>query len=229
MPRYYRKKNYNSYRKRRYRRPGITTYGAMKHLAYKAYNGVRYLKSLVNAEKQYKDQAVINTTLDSTGSVTLLSGIAQGDDTGNRTGNSVLLKTLYLQMVAYRAAANATQVNYGRIIIVKDLENTGTAPTVADFFQNTGANMIIEPLNVDHTPRYQVLKDIRLTLLKTQTDGKILTCFKKFGSSTHLKFTGPNIGDVYKNAIYLIAVGDQASGSNPPVLTVNTRLGYYDN
>lgn len=220
MP-YYRKKFKRNYRRRRYPRRGYTTYGAAKYLARKAYQGVKYIRSMINVEKHYLDTGV-SSTVTNTGSVTLLSGIAQGDDVNSRQGNSVLAKTLYGRCVLLRDSDNTTLMNSVRMMIVKDLENIGTAPTVTDILQ--GAT-VVSPLNVDHTSRYQVLLDKVYSLSLNGKDGMNLKYYLRVND--HLKYTGANATDVYKNAIYLLLISDQSA--EYPTTVQNWRLGYYDN
>lgn len=226
MSRYRRRRRYRPYHRRpKYAWSGqYTTRGSVNYLARRAIQGVRYIKSMINCEKQYYDLDV-STTCATGGSVNLLTGMAQGDDVNQRRGNSILGKTTYIQGVIYRDVLNTTPTNFVRILVVRDLENTGTAPTVADFFQATGSGIYIQPINVDHTSRYQVLMDRRYTLLSTINMGRQLKFFIRCNG--HVKYTGANATDVYKNNLYLIAVGDQ--GSMAPILSFHSRFAFYDN
>lgn len=222
MPYKKQKKNKN-YSKKNRSMPWYRRKFSPMEIASKAYSGVKYLKGLINTEKHYFD-AGTTSTIDSTGAAVLLNGMAAGDDVNNRQGNSILAKTLYFQGYVRRDESNATVVNGIRLLIVKDLEGTGTAPTITDILNSAS---VVAPLNVDHLPRYQVLVDVRDVLIKDQTDGFMIKKFLRIDD--HLKYTGTGATDVYKNALYLILYGDIAAASNPPLLQWTSRLGYYDN
>lgn len=209
------------YRRRRGGRRKATTWGAVKFLANKAWRGVRAIRGLINVEKHYLDTGV-STTIDTSGSITLLSGIAQGDDVNSRQGNSVLGKTLYSRVVLLRNAANTTAMNSVRIMVIRDLNNVGSAPTVTDVLASATVH---SPLNVDHTARYQVILDKVISLSVQGQSGVNRKWFLKVPA--HLKFTGSSATDVYKNALYLLLVSDQAS--SVPSIASTWRLGYYDN
>lgn len=219
----YRKKR-KRYNRRKRSSGGASSYfmsGASKalYIAQKALAVGKYLKGLINVEKHYFDTNA-SGPVDNSGSISLLSGIGQGDDVNQRQGNSVLAKTLLFRTFCnLNTSAESTQL---RFIIIKDLENQGSTPSVSDVIGPSPS--VITPLNVDHTSRYQVLRDKVLTLKKDMNSYNM----KQFITvNDHLKFTGSGTTDVYKNAIYLILISDQAT--NTPSVTWNSRVGYYDN
>lgn len=192
-------------------------------MATNALKGVAYLKGLVNSERMYFD---CNDTQGPTynGAITLLSGIATGDDDGARTGNSILARSLYLNFSStINASATTTLV---RLIVFMDKMNTGTAPTVADILSTPGNGYApLCPLNVDHTSRYKVLMDKKLTL--SINGSRIARTIKYVPLMTHIKYTGVNATDVYKNNIYVLYITDQLA--NTPLVNLCSRLGYHDN
>lgn len=219
MP-YYRRRVKRYGRKRYRKRPTGGLHTAMQ-IARTAYRGVKFIKGLVNVEKHYQDTTV-NQTVANTGSVILLSGIAQGDDVNNRQGNSILAKTLYCRFYVQRDVANTSVANYVRCIIAKDLENTGSTPSISDLL--TAVN-VTSALNVDHTARYQILMDKVYAL---SLNGTMCLSIKKFIKiNDHLKYTGSAATDVYKNNIYLFIVASEAS--NLPYINGNFRISWYDN
>lgn len=206
---------------RRRRRPWYAKKYSVVDLAGKAWRGVKYLKSMINSEKHYFDLTA-SGNIDTTGSVTLLTGVAQGDDVNNRQGNSVLGKTIYLRLITTRVAANTNPVNFGRVIIFKDMENTGTDPTIADVLQSA---TVISPLNVDHVARYQILADRVLPLSLNGNEGSQHKFYLRVND--HVKYTGSGAAAIYKNQIYMIIIGDQAT--NAPSWSCASRFGFYDN
>ena len=189
---------------------------------------VASLVSMVNAEKQYFDYQY---TFATTGQpMYLISGIPQGDDEGARTGNSIKLNSIYLQM-AIGMSASATQT-FVRFMVVEDKFQTGTAPTAADLIQYTYAgasvNNVINticPLNVDHTTRYRVLLDKRLSL---SINGRMNAIYRKyFKFDKHVHYTGSGATDTYSSNIYLVIFHNEPT--NYPTINIWGRIGYYDN
>lgn len=222
MPRFYGRSRAR-YRKAPYRRRKGFMHRrySVADIAQSAWKGVKMLKGLVNTEKHYLDTA-ISTATSSAGSVTLISGVAQGDDVNNRQGNSVLGKSMYCSYSIARNAANTNVANNVRIVVFKDLSNIGTTPTVGDILASAS---VIAPLNVDHTSRYQILRDDRIALTLNGSGSRFSKHYIRVND--HLKFTGSLATDVYTNALYVLVITDQASSQ--PTFDANYRFGFYDN
>lgn len=186
---------------------------------------VAYIGGMVNAEKQYKD---INASQSPTfnGSITCLSAIAQGDDVGGRTGNSILAKSLFVNFsIGINASATQTMV---RCLIFIDMLNTGTATTATELLTSAyvgNGYAPLAPLNVDFTTRYRVLVDKKYTLSNQGTKMLAVKVYKKLHK--HVKYTGSASTDVYKNNIYMLLISDE--NANAPLVNWVSRLGYYDN
>lgn len=211
-------------RKRSYRSmPWYAKKYSIGDMAAKAVQGVSYLKGLINTERMYFDK---NDTVspDYNGSVTLLSGIPTGDDVGQRTGNSILAKSLYLNISAtMNSSATTTLV---RVIVFMDTLNTGSTPTVSNILSVTGNGYApLCPINVDSTPRYKILYDKKITFSNTGT--RLIRLTKYLKLQKHIKYTGVNATDVYKNNIYVVYISDQLT--NVPAVNLCSRLGYHDN
>lgn len=195
-------------------------------MASAALRGVAKIKGLVNSEKKYTDKSLSIQPIAWTGQVDLLSSIAQGNDDNQRQGNSVLARSLYLQMDARINTVNDSNVL--RVLVVVDTENTGTAPTVSDVLQTSmvgTSNVINAPINNDHLPRYNILLDKKLVLSK---NGNERICFKRYIKLyKHIKYTGANATDTYKNNIYMVMVSDV--GIDDPFFSYYSRLGFMDN
>lgn len=199
-------------------------YSAME-IASKALKMAKYMKGMINCEKHYFDNT-ISSTPSYTGLVYPLLDNAQGDDSYNRSGNSLLLRSIYLKLNVSGNVVNS-QTNI-RIILFQDLENTGTAPNMADLLTSaSNASSYLSALNVDHTPRYKILYDKTLTQVTANNLSTILSKYIKI--YTHIKYTGPAIADYYKNMVFMGLISDRAPASNLPTINGNVRLGYYDN
>jgi len=184
-----------------------------------AWKGVRYLKSMINVEKHLFDQGFASTVSD-TGTITHVTAIPQGDAEATRTGNSILAKYISLKG-NMNMGASATRT-FVRVMIVQDLFNTGTAPTIADIL---GAVNTFSPVNVDTRDRYVVLRDRTFSL---DVAGKGLFTFKWFVRlNFHIKYTGAAGSDEYKNQLYVVLISSE--DTNVPSVSYTARLAYFDN
>lgn len=197
-------------------------YNALE-LASKAWSAVKYMKGMINCEKKYHDVTWLSNNFTYNGDILCLSYIGQGDDNNNRAGNSILLRSIYLNG---QFISPAGYQRFIRLIIFMDKQNQGIDPTASNVLANMGSVLApTGPLNIDRAPRYQVLMDLKISL----DDAKGLTYqFSRYiNLQTHLKFTGPATTDIFTNAIYGIVCSD--STTNVPDMNLAVRLGYYDN
>lgn len=225
MP-YYGRRRRRTFRRRRYKkssRPNYTTIGAAKFLAKRAYQGVRYLKGLVNSEMFKFDNSFNSTVSTSPGSLNLV-GIGQGDDENQRQGNSILARYLHLRFdITIHASATNT---FLRMVLVCDKQQTAdTSPTFSDIFDTSTVSAVIGPLNKNTVGRYSIMFD-RVFKLDNQAHPNI---FKKmyFKLYRHVRYNGTATTDVQKNGMWLFYVSNEAT--NTPTLTLQSRIGYHDN
>lgn len=224
------------YAKRSYRRArGKTTrpwylkkYNALQ-MAQKAVQGVSYLKGLVNSERMYFDTSVVNS-VDYSGVGNCLTNIAQGDADGNRTGISLLAKSMYIQAtVSYNTAGTAI-FNTVRLVLLMDTEINGSSnqPSWTDLITSSYVGNtygVIAPINKNTSTRYKIMWDKRIQLSISGDRTKTVT--KYIPLQTHIKYTGPNATDYQRNQFYLMQISDQSTLT--PTVTFIARIGYHDN
>lgn len=197
--------------------PVIKTVGALVRT-------VAGIRGLINSELHYKDNS-LNPAINSTGSVTwVTNSLAQGDQVANRTGNSILLKSVFLRGTANMSSSATTTTM--RLIFFLDKENDGATPAVTDVLQTADVK---SNYNLLHSKRFVMLYD-RLHVFDAVV-GPRLKPFKLMlkPPMTHLKFGGTsgNIADARENHIFLLAVSNEAT--NVPVLPLEARIKWFDN
>lgn len=210
--------------RRKYTKVSKISYAQM---AMKAFEGVKYLKGLINSELKFVD---ISPTLTFTpgGNVSLLTQTAEGTDEGQRNGRSILAKNMKIdcQLVNNSSASNGTFV---RMIYFHDRVTEGTTATTSELLQNAGS--IISPLNHDHfgpSARFRLIRDYRTTLNPSGTSNKVHTVRVPL-KGHHIKYqgTGSTISDCLSGHIFVLCMSDQSS--NTPGYLFNSRLQFYDN
>lgn len=186
-----------------------------------AARNIRYIKGLVNSELYKYD---IGTTAvavnNSTGQVIHLSTLGQGDTDATRTGNSVLAKSILVNMDFVRNSS-ATITFLKCMIVIDTQQVSDTAPTISEILDQTST---LSPLNNSTVGRFKVLKNYNFSL----HDNKPCTSLKFFQKMYHhIRFNGPFSTDIQKGGIYLVVLSDQPT--NTPTMYYNSRLSYHDN
>lgn len=194
-------------------------YDAMS-LAAKAAKGVWYLKGLVNSEMLH-NQNLGSTTSSSTGTMTLLNGMAQGDTSSQRTGNSILMRNVHLRLV-FTQNPTAVSTIY-RVMLILDTQQIGdTNPSVTDVLESASP---LSPLATGTSGRFKVLKSWFFTTDDDKSQTKIIQFYKDF--RFHTRYNGTANTDIQKNGLYLLHLTDQAT--NTPTLNYSWKVGYHDN
>lgn len=192
-------------------------------LAYKAWRATKYLKGLVNSEMFHHD---LTGTLGSNQSqIYLLNGVAQGDDPSQRTGVSILMRNYYIRgyMEVNSSVTVATRVSM--FIILDKQQHADAWPTLSDIFSST-----TDPetnLELANAGRFKILyrKSFILTNADSNSPQRDFKVYKK--CYKHVRFNGTQASDIQKNGIYLAFITSE--GTNFPIISFNSRIGYHDN
>lgn len=213
-----------TYRKRTYKKkPWYNKKYSTLDIAKKAWYATKYLKGLVNSEMLHKDTTF--TLGSNQNAIFAFTAIAQGDDDGARTGNSILLRSLYIRG---RITINSAVTNYSRVsmLLVKDKQQVAdTAPAIGDIVKTA-----TDPdtfLATGTLGRFKVLW--RKTFTPTvNTAGRPGIDFNKYWKvQDHVRYNGTTSADIQRNGYYLVVITDEAT--NYPTVVINARVGYHDN
>lgn len=217
----YKKKSYKAQRKPWYNRsytPG--------DLAFRAFKGVMALRGLVNSERHYYDSGPTLGLAKSR--ITPLHGIAQGDGTNQRNGNSILCRSLYIRgfMQINPAVTLNTRVS---LILVQDTQQIGdTNPVIADVLNSDDPEAMLNTSNTNYTAgRFKILWRKNYNLTPATASRPTIMIDKYFKLYSHVKYNGPNTTDIQKNGYYLIMLTSETA--NFPTISTTARLGYHDN
>ena len=199
----------------------LDTKFSVRDMAMGALKGVAYLKGLVNSE-MYKYDGNNNFSPTTSGSITALTSIAQGDGVAARTGNSLLVKSVYIN---FNCINNASATN-GTIItswLIMDTQQVGdTSPAFTDIFTATNVNAILSPESVG---RFKILRRDNIVLSPNGVATKQFKIYKRM--LHHVRFNGVNSTDIQKGGLYWVVCSNQAV--NAPTVTYQFRVAYHDN
>ncbi len=160
----------------------------------------------------------------STGSVSCLSLVPQGNDYNNREGLS--LRTIMLSLNMNQNWNNTSNVTLNallRVIVFVDYEQEGTIPAVTDVLESANINALYNHVAKE---RFQILFDRMVSGMTTRTNVPLIEDFRH---DSHIQFrtNGSNQASQGEGSIYILGISDQAV--NYPNVYGYTRLFYVDN
>lgn len=151
-----------------------------------------------------------------TGSVTLLNGVAQGTDFTNRVGRKFNTKSILIRMVI-TSGSTATANHIARWMIVYDKQVNGSLPAVTDILTSAS---ISAPNNLNNRDRFVVILDKQHNIGATGANDNAKVFMKKY-RRCHLETTNggtaATIGSIQTGGLYFVAVGSAAAGTTAPI------------
>lgn len=167
---------------------------------------------------------------DTTGSVTLVNGIAIGDDFNNRDGRQITLKSVLIQGFVGPTDAS-TGVNLARVMLVWDSQPNASLAAIADIFNAATAT---SPLNLTNRDRFRVVMDkwfahgpFDTTATMAVADRTVSLCkkYKKLNNTVTFGNTGATIASIQTGALLLVTIGTNAVNAGAS-LTCSVRVRF---
>ncbi len=157
-----------------------------------------------------------------TPTVTLMSGIAQGDNTSDRDGFQINLKDVEVHLTV---SIDTVSQDYFRFVVLYDTENTGSAPVSADIMNASDPRAFIGTYPII-AKRFHVVKDYMIPLVLATTKQNASRFFKVNFKNLPLTFSGTGSTAVGRNAFYFWLCGGNAT--NNTAYNVYFRFRYFD-
>lgn len=184
------------------------------------------------AELKVVDTAQFASDFDTTGTFTLLNGVATGSDFNNRIGRKVCWKSLLVQGHIINEGDPAV-TNLCRFMVIYDSQPNGSLPALTDVLT---AATSTAPLNLNNRDRFKVLLDKRYALGSVSTTATqavsdrttaLIHKYKKINMDTIFDGTTAAIGDIQTGSIFALTVGTEAAGTTYEA-RVSIRLRFTD-
>jgi len=211
-----------NFRKRRMKKRSLLSKGlTVARLAAKAYAGVRAIRKVINVERKYIDYSIAPTAIGTGYTSALLNGIAQGDTSQSRDGNSVLCQSIYMEGLMIGNAAAST--NMVRVVVLKDKQQVADTDAGQPFVSNQLWSLYNDTLVPS---RYEVLHD-QIYHLHISVGHQSLTFSKTIPFGQHIKFNGTTAADIQKNGVYYYVTS--YDNTNKPTVALNFRTHFTDN
>lgn len=182
-------------------------------------------------ESNYVDIASANYEMSTTGTITLLNTVAQGVSVSQRVGKKWRMSTLQFRG-KWTSGASST-IPDGALLVVYDKRPTGALPAITDVLVSADSKAFNNDVNAD---RFVIVKRWDKTFAgntSTPATGKEVYGFDHTVNLRNRlvvnKAAGTGaIGDIEQGALYMITVGDTASGAADAQFTGGVRLRFKD-
>lgn len=197
-------------------------------LAKRTAYGLNEIRKLINVEEKYIPHWYTPTQIDTTGIMYSLSMVGQGLTSTTRVGDSIRIQHLEIRGSVLVNSADAT-CNV-RVMVVRDLDGYGTAPTPADVLETTQSVAApFSPVRFSRRSRFSVLYDELFALQGASAGGTASQVFSYSsahqGHVLYLGTTAQAASDG-KGSVYVLAVSDETD--NKPYLSFYANLLFTD-
>lgn len=196
----------------------------------------------ITAERKVIDTDTANYACNTTGSVTLVNGVAIGSDYTDRVGRKIRLKSIYVRGLVSRnltLGGGTLLPDVARMLIVFDTQTNGATPSVTDILKEATAT---SQLNLNNRDRFKVLIDKQYAIAPylisdTATQSYALAGspttyqvkkYKKLNHEVVFNGTQGTVGSISTGALWMVWVGSTAVDQTDPVATVSVRIRFED-
>lgn len=183
---------------------------------------VASLVSKVNSELKYVDTST-SGSLTTSGVITCLTNVAEGDTQLNRNGISQLNHST-LNRLKIILNSGASTCTCRSIIFVWNENAQETAPTLAKILEDP--TNILSPLDIESSKDYTIIRDKIITLTTGSYPMYYSNKYIKL-NPLHSKYSSTTSSSQTSGHIYQLIMSDTVA-NNPSFILYN-RLRYYDN
>lgn len=181
-------------------------------------------------EVGYVDLASNTYACDTTGTITLISTIAQGASINQRIGKRATLKALQLR--GFINAGTTAVYNDVVVMIIYDRQPTGSLPAITDVLTAVSPYAFMNDTNSD---RFKVIRRMDFPLIGNTTtpatgqEVKSMDRYIPLNLPIVFKAAGTGaIGDIAVGAVYMITAGNNVAGNTAASLAVSVRTRFTD-
>ncbi len=200
-------------------------FGDAWSLAKRTAVGLNEIRKLINIEEKDLETIQASVAFDTTGTIYSLSTVAQGTDYNTRVGDSIKMQRI---TVRYRLFKNSSATaSMCRVILFRDLDGYGTAPTTADVLQTVGsATAPLTPPDFLNRKRFAIIRDELVDL--NSTGDSSYSGVWDLAHEGHVLYLGTTAAAASngKGSVYMLALSDEAT--NTPTIAFSARIVFTD-
>lgn len=171
---------------------------------------------------------VLSQPIDQTGAVTLVNGIARGDEINERIGRELTMRSIQFNARAYATSGTGSD-QVGRVLIVYDRQTNAAALTGAQVLASFDTN---SPRNLENRRRFKILKDWRFPINAAGESGsnRVLQFYRRLRHPvTFNSGDAGTVADITSGSIYVLTIGTNVAGATAGNLVGTCRIRYQDN
>lgn len=184
-------------------------------------------------EKKVIDVDPGNLNVSTTGTVTLINGVATGTDFTDRIGRKIVMRSVYVRGLL-RPEDTTVSDQCARVMLVYDMQSNGAAPAITDILKSASS---LAQLNMNNRDRFRVLMDKTFAMAGLQDTATqafagsptthVMKKYKRCNLEVLYNGTTNAIGSIATGALFLVTIGSVAAGS-ASTFTVSTRVRFDD-
>lgn len=232
-----------SYGKKRYNGGGARYQRNNYALVNKLNFDMKYMRTLINSE-MHSFLVSAGSNIDSTGVVSSLNIIAQGDDEANRTGNSILPRYQSINLHVNKKITSAGTVDHETIRVMLfrywGEATSGSAPSVT-ISEVLDTAHPLSYLNEDNTGkrgdrdrRIEVHKSKLFTLDSVANTSRTWKWNVEVNGlnkkvKDHIKFRNNTTFQPISGGFYILFVSDNSTGGNKSAFEFTSKINFHDN
>lgn len=194
----------------------------------------------ITAERKVIDVNTATYNCNTTGSVTLLNGVAVGSDYTDRVGRKIRMKSVYVRgIVGHESIPTSGFSNQEicRMLIVYDTQTNGSVPALTDILKEATS---LSQLNLNNRDRFKVLVDKQYSVapyLTIQADAIAVSGsptnysvkkYKKLNHEVIFNGTASTVGSIATGALWMVWVGSTSADAGDPHASVSVRVRFED-
>lgn len=197
-------------------------------LAKRTAYGLNEIRKLINIETKFVDTVSGLGSVTQSGTVTCITQLAQGLTSTDRVGDSIKLQHIEVRgTVIINPLATNTTV---RVIIFRDLDGYGTAPTCTDLLENVGGTVAPNsPYKFNKRQRFSILFDEMFQLQSILAQGTSSDAwYFNTAHAGHVLYLGSTAAAASngKGSVYVAAISEEAT--NTPQFDFYSRVLFTD-
>jgi len=181
----------------------------------------------VQGEKHWIDTTA-SFEIVSTAHFNLLNGCIPGDDVTHRSARRLFIDSIHLRISAWNKVAGSIK-NVG-VWLVCDHQTNGLIPGITDVLVSE------DPLslqNLTNADRFKIIRKYQHGFVPGYiTDGSLWNFEEKIPmrrlAVEYNAGTAATVADIVKNSIYLIVIGEGATGAGTAEFRLNSRITFWD-
>lgn len=201
-------------------------------LAKKALSSIAYIKGMINCERHKMEFSdITGTAISNTSTVYHLTGVNQDDTDSGRTGNSILARGLKFGYTIRVNTSSPAPSSCVRIIVLMDTQQLSDTQPLANLTglleYPSGVRVVESTLDSSTVGRFKILLDKKHYIDTVQNVQAVFNTY--IPMQEHIRYNGTGAGDIQKNGLYAFVFCDTAVAGNPLLISLVSRLYFYDN